>query len=627
MRLSSALSITVIICIRQICLGYEFINYSFKKSVKDVAVHNDTIWAATTGGIVKYDAEGNILATYAESEDLPDNFITAVAVDPRDGSKWFGTRSDGVIKFDGCTWKTYDTSDGLAGNGVVSIAIDKHGVKWFATDGNAVSRYNDTSWTTYTQDDGLGGDDINDIAIDNEGYVWFAVTNGVTKYDGDSWKTYTTKDGLVDSPAKVVAVDGRNNTIWIAASRIRHGGVSRFDGKTWTSYYESEGIPYRHLSSIAIDSNGTKWFSSTYETGIVSFDGINWTKYTESDGLSCNSVFSITVDWKGRIILGTCSEGVCIFYKNNFKRFKESGGPAGDLITSIAGSDDVIWFGCKGGDINSGGLSRYDGKSWITYDTSDGLIYNGINTLAFDLDGILWIGTYHGVSRFDGTNWTTYDTSNGLASNSVRDIAVDRNGILWFGTNSGVTRYDGNSWTTFDTSDGLFGNNVYCMAIDSNGVKWFGGWSLSNECLSSYDGKMWKTYSKSDGFIDNSVSCIYVGSNGNRWFGTSNGISMLEASSVGIHHNVKETGDVSGITMKITHKESYLQVKYSLATSSCVSMSLYTFRGRCIAKITRMQKAGMHSYTFPTSEIANGAYIVHFAADDLETSSVILMAR
>ena len=40
----------------------------------------------------------------------------------------------GVSKFDGTNWTTYTTSDGLVGNYVRAIAIDKEGNKWFGTD-------------------------------------------------------------------------------------------------------------------------------------------------------------------------------------------------------------------------------------------------------------------------------------------------------------------------------------------------------------------------------------------------------------------------------------------------------------------------------------------------------------
>ncbi len=62
--------------------------------------------------------------------------------------------------------------------------------------------------------------------------------------------------------------------------------------------------------------------------------------------------------------------------------------------------------------------------------------------IAVALDGAVWFGTDgYGASRFDGKTWTTYTTANGLISNTIRAIAVTKDGALWFATNSGVSRY------------------------------------------------------------------------------------------------------------------------------------------------------------------------------------------
>ncbi len=57
------------------------------------------------------------------------------------------------------------------------------------------------------------------------------------------------------------------------------------------------------------------------------------------------------------------------------------------------------------------------------------------------LDGALWFGTWEGISRFDGEAWTTFTTNDGLVSNGVQSIAVAPDGALWFGTFGGVSRY------------------------------------------------------------------------------------------------------------------------------------------------------------------------------------------
>jgi ligand-binding sensor domain-containing protein len=55
--------------------------------------------------------------------------------------------------------------------------------------------------------------------------------------------------------------------------------------------------------------------------------------------------------------------------------------------------------------------------------------------------GAVWFGTTGGASRFDGETWTTYTTADGLAHDQVNAIAIGPDGAVWFGTSGGVSRY------------------------------------------------------------------------------------------------------------------------------------------------------------------------------------------
>ena len=80
-----------------------------------------------------------------------------------------------------------------------------------------------------------------------------------------------------------------------------------------------------------------------------------------------------------------------------------------------------------------------------------------------------------GVSKYDGNTWTTYRTTDGLAADYVQALAIDRRGDIWFGTDyGGVSKYDGSTWTTYATAEGLTSNDVTAIAIDGPSRIWFG---------------------------------------------------------------------------------------------------------------------------------------------------------
>jgi signal transduction histidine kinase len=85
------------------------------------------------------------------------------------------------------------------------------------------------------------------------------------------------------------------------------------------------------------------------------------------------------------------------------------------------------------------GVSRYDGKSFANYTTSQGLAHNIILNITEDKEGNLWIGTEGGgVSRYDGKSFTSFNTTHGLPDNVVTSIVVDSSGKIIFGTNFGI---------------------------------------------------------------------------------------------------------------------------------------------------------------------------------------------
>ena len=120
------------------------------------------------------------------------------------------------------------------------------------------------------------------------------------------------------------------------------------------------------------------------------------------------------------------------------------------------------------------GVSNFDGTSWKTYTTEDGLASHGVSSIGVDADNVKWFGMWNSVSSFDGTTWTTYTERDGLADNSIHAIAVDADNVKWFGTYGGVSSFDGTTWKTYTTVDGLTDNYVWSIAVDADNVKWFG---------------------------------------------------------------------------------------------------------------------------------------------------------
>src|SRR5512143_3701433 len=100
---------------------------------------------------------------------------------------------------------------------------------------------------------------------------------------------------------------------------------------------------------------------------------------------------------------------------------------------------------------------------------------NYIVALAVDRDGVVWAGTWGGgLSRFDGKTWKTWTTAEGLPGNHVSMLHVDKSGALWVGTNNGLAQMKDGKFPVLTVTDGLFANTVFSMASTAADGIWVG---------------------------------------------------------------------------------------------------------------------------------------------------------
>ena len=291
------------------------------------------------------------------NSDLPSNTITCIEIDEF-GNKWIGT-GGGLVKFDGTNWTVYNSSNsGLPDNWIPALAIDRSVKKLIGT-GEFTKR----------------------------------TSSGLAKFDGTNWIVYdTSNSSLPGNWISAITIDGSGNK-WIG---IKDEGLAKFDGSNWILYNSSNsGLPKNiGVRAIAIDGSGNKWIGA-YDD-FVKFDDTTWTVYNAQTTIGC-----ITIDNTGKKWIGGLR------------------------------SEPFGWFG----------LIRYDDETFTYYAESDsGVPLGSIQCIAVDEFDNKWIGTYRsnngGLVKFDGTNWTDYSTSNsGLPDNwGVNAIAIDGSGNIWIGT-------------------------------------------------------------------------------------------------------------------------------------------------------------------------------------------------
>lgn len=284
------------------------------------------------------------------------------------------------------------------------------------------------------------------------------------------------------SPVQRLAWDG--SALWAGAYK---GGLSQWqlEAGQVAGYTTADGLSGNHVTSIAVDGSGQKWLALLDGSLNRTEDGSGFTNVTPA-------------------------------------------GAAGQNAWDLFANGDDIWLASLGG-----GVSRYSGGAWTTYNTSNSTLpHNDIYAVAVDAGGTPWAGTVnYGVAAFQGGDWVPYTLPVQIASpaspgafvsnQAVTDIAVDSSGNKWFATDgSGVAMLDASNanWTVYDTSNsGLDSNFIQSIHIDAQGNLWFGTLSGGVSRLSA-DHSTWLTYDVSNSALpEDDILNVATDSQGGLW--------------------------------------------------------------------------------------------------------------
>ncbi|HKD17200.1 MAG TPA: two-component regulator propeller domain-containing protein [Thermoanaerobaculia bacterium] len=212
------------------------------------------LWAGTADGALNRRPPG---AERFETFARFDGPVGAIAEDHH-GALWVGTKGAGLYRIEGARMTRYTSRDGLAGNGVISILVDRSDRVWVGTMAAGVSRFEDGRFTTYRARDGLGSDQIFGLFEDRDGAIWIATFGGgVTRYVEGRFRTFTTRDGLAHDVVMSTYQDG-DGTYWFAT----RGGLSRFRNGRFTTYRQKEGLFHDAPQKVLEDGRGFLWLTS-----------------------------------------------------------------------------------------------------------------------------------------------------------------------------------------------------------------------------------------------------------------------------------------------------------------------------------------------------------------------------
>ena len=421
-----------------------------------LCTRDGAVWLATAGGVSRFD--GSTFTNYTGTDGLPGGSVQAIAEDSS-GRLWVA--GDGGVAYrDGDGFRRFETG-GL--EWVTAVEEDRFGNLWFASKAG-LHRYDGEEVRSMGREDGLLNPFLYSVMEDREGNLWVGTHEGLSRYDGELVETFSAADGL---PSDLVIRMEEDPQGRICLATLGDGLV-RFDGRRFETFTTADGLPSDTLLALMAARSGTLWVGTM--AGLAAFDGSSFRAFTTADGLSDNEIWRIAEDPGGKIWVNT-RWGVNYSDGERFKPLEGRSLP-GKLQLMEGGFADAggnLWF--TGQQQGQGGLFRFDGEVFRKFSLAGSFADSPLAMLADE--GGLWLGTGNGLVRFDGESFETWTTRDGLTGKSIHSMTRDGAGHLWLAPyGGGVDRFDGEVFQNLHRPDGLPGNSANDILVAGDGSVW-----------------------------------------------------------------------------------------------------------------------------------------------------------
>jgi ligand-binding sensor domain-containing protein len=389
------------------------------------------IWL--TSGDTLYRTDGEEWDTYgAGGGDFPSGRLTGLDVSSN-GTIWIGSDQTQLCRFDpgvkGCI-SFYREQEGMAAAPLTSLTIDSDGEVYYTTAGGGISIFDGDSWQPLVITDEVApGNSIRNITQADDGAYWLAGNGGASRFIPDSdtpVQTYTPANSPLPS-TNVHAILPTAAGVWFGTE-----AATFFDGATWTTYGADEGLTGSSVQAITADAQNRIWLGTN--AGLSIWTGTAFFNLTSSNGLPSEDITALQTDGSA-VWIGTRGGGLLRFQDNQLQLFnRNNSNLPGDTIYALARIPD--------GDLliaSDQGLARYADSELSLY---PGVAGEAIIALAVAPSGEIWVATaLNELLYFNGVTWTPAPTDQ-LPAPEIDTLMFDKDGSLWIGSaQGGLARY------------------------------------------------------------------------------------------------------------------------------------------------------------------------------------------
>jgi signal transduction histidine kinase/CheY-like chemotaxis protein/streptogramin lyase len=353
--------------------------------------------------------------------------------------------NDGLLFRDKRGWQSIHRDQGLPGESVEAVLLDREGSLWLGLAGwGLVRRLGLGQWESWTAKEGLGALEVFQLTKDVQATMWAATAQGLWRLDSDRKRWRIAASGRLAAESLTAVAADRDGTI--CAGGMSGDVLCLEQGRGAARVYgRASGLSGQFVSCLRFDHQGTLWVASS---GGV-YRGRRMPQGLHFDALPLPTAFPslqarmFSFGSGGRVWFAT-NEGVALLGGGQWRMFTRGDGLLGQQVSSVVeGPDGTVWLTYG----ESLGLARLDPRvspprieHFPTHGSGAGYLGFFIGT---DRRGWIWAGTDKGVDVFDGAHWNHYGRQDGLLSDECNEFGFfpDPNGSVWISTSQGVSRF------------------------------------------------------------------------------------------------------------------------------------------------------------------------------------------
>lgn len=388
-----------------------------KSAVEIIHPYGDGILIQSSGdGMFYYDRDKETVTAQGETGfpvNVPDFKIKTMFTDSRQ-NLWFGGHDQGIAVHYHYTERfnrNKYVSNALAGQSVVSTAIDRDNNLWMATRHGGVYVYDDKAgrishmpFSYFSSAKNIYDEAIKNIFIDSDNRVWLTLTSGEILQGRYAGGRLSIEQRFMAWGIMSITEDS-NGTIWLGS------------GSPYVYYMRRGDRQFTHLQ--------------VFDSGFCFIPGL--IQYDDSHILAAafgNPIKLIDVNTMEISPLPDNGKDI-----NSVLRLKNF------IPTDVyRAPDGTLWIGTV-----SNGLLKYNPAD-SSYTAVPGAACADISAIRPDGDGSLWISTLYGLSRYtpDKGTFEHFFDNDGTGGNQFydRSAAVDTAGNIYFGGTHGVTSFN-----------------------------------------------------------------------------------------------------------------------------------------------------------------------------------------